>query len=181
MYSDRPQLKGFAIELEETSFVMHVNDISGVAVGGAAVTLTTGSTTVNGQTSQDGCFKGNAKPMTESTITVTAQGYISTTQKFILYPVSSLSSPSNNYVIQVKHNNVVQANASVQITPVGGTTVTGTTDAQGIFQTQIQHDTVMYDVQVSNGITTFWDRLYPFTKFTCGSSRYRVVPVITLI
>lgn len=172
-----PRVSGFNIELLSPNFTLNVQDMDGNLIDHAHITIDCDGETITGLTDQFGCFSAAVTPGEICTLTISSDCYQLFVQRFLLIPIDN----TKNFVFKVvdgSDNPVVSADITITSTLPGS--VTGQTDVDGMFTTDI-------DTNFSNTLTIqksgFQDVMYtfnPFNPVSTVSEHNRIVPVITM-
>lgn len=177
-----PAVIGFTIGLRDSNMILHIQDTNGNKIPDAVVTVVCGANTFDGTSDADGCVSVVMKQNEICTITITKSPYKNYIAKVILLPNSVFADPLKNFIIMVTDtSDTAISGASVDIKVGVVTTNSGTTNASGIFEGEIDTGSVN-DLTISKaGYNNFTHQFQDFLPFHCDTVGFRLVPVIQMI
>jgi hypothetical protein len=174
------KLDAVCIEIQDINLHLNVQDTFGSVVENASVAIVCNGNTETGNTDEDGNYYTVVIPSVTCAITITKDCLDTFTGSFVLLNDTDINDVSSNFPLKVTDasGNAI-ANANVSITTLG-TTVSGTTDSNGLYRGINKNDYDNTIVVSKAGYLSVTAVIRPFIKVDSILTGYHAVPVITL-
>jgi hypothetical protein len=172
-----PKVSGFNIELLSPTFILNVRDTNGNVIQNADVIIDCNGEISTGKTDAFGAYAATVFPGPICTLTISTDCYKAFVQRFIAVPIDF----TKNFVIKVVDGSDAPIDAAnVTIASTIPSSITGQTDANGLFEGVVNTN---FDNTITIQKSGLQNIVYTFNSFSPISSLsedYRIVPVITL-